>query len=259
MVLLILLECLSWLFSFLLIKDTVIKYLIVQRIFFFMGLVGILWRDTLLIRAIILKMGLPPFHIWFYKISFLIDKRAFLFFTTIHKIIPLFFLLKVRAFYLLGISIRVLLISIILIVEVGGLFYVVILSSIVHSSWMLILCCFRVRTLFLYWLVYLFLISMLFRRLFLTRIVLSDEAQSSISSLIWLVICGLPPFAVFWLKVNIISMLFVKRFIFRVIIILASVVSLVVYYRIYHLSIFITKIVVRLKEIILLVLFLGIF
>jgi len=99
-----------------------------------MGLVGILWRDTLLIRAIILKMGLPPFHIWFYKISFLIDKRAFLFFTTIHKIIPLFFLLKVRAFYLLGISIRVLLISIILIVEVGGLFYVVILSSIVHSS-----------------------------------------------------------------------------------------------------------------------------
>jgi len=70
----IFIEILSWVFTILMPAYISIKYLIMQAYFTILGLMGVLWLPLLLILGLLLKIGLPPIHIWFMKISFFFEK-----------------------------------------------------------------------------------------------------------------------------------------------------------------------------------------
>lgn len=240
-------------------KRSVIKYLLIQRTFFVFRILGLFWSPSLLLIAVFIKIGLPPFHSWYFKMSLFLEKNIFLFFSSIHKLGPLFLILKIRTFFVFFRVIIVLILAVFLMAEVSRLYYLIILSSIVHSGWIFLACCINRGILLLYFLVYTLLIISFFRRFFFKNLLKRDDRQRGVLSLIWLGICGLPPFAIFWLKVNVFSILFLKILIFRIVLIVVAVLSLAVYYRIFHLSVFIRKAFINENYFLFLIIRLGIF
>jgi hypothetical protein len=45
-----------------------------QAYFMVLSLVGLLWMPLFLVLGFVLKVGLPPMHIWFIKLSFFMEK-----------------------------------------------------------------------------------------------------------------------------------------------------------------------------------------
>ncbi len=258
-VLLIFLESLSWHFTLLMSKTNIIKYLMVQRFFFFLRILGLLWFPLLFLWAVLIKIGMPPFHLWFFKLSLSLDKNTFWFFSTIHKILPLFLLLKIPIFNILILVGRILVLSVSLIIEISGVYFVLIFSSITHSGWIFLTCFIRISLLFFYWVVYTFLMASFFRRFFLKTILVRDENQNSILRLMWLTICGLPPFTIFWLKINIFAQFFLKRGFLRFLIIIMAVFSLLMYYRVFHLSLYRRKTAYNVNLFIITIMIVGFF
>jgi len=93
--LLVVLELLSWLFVILVPNTSTLNYLLVQRYFLILGIARILFLPSLLIIVFLLKLGIPPFHVWFIKIARVLNKNRFSFIITLHKLIPILFLSKV--------------------------------------------------------------------------------------------------------------------------------------------------------------------
>lgn len=259
LIILVVIECLSWVFTIFLAKNIVIKYLMIQSLFFIVIIVGLLWRKPLMMLGIIMKMGLPPFHLWFFNLSQFLKKYIFLFFTSLHKVVPLFFLLKRLHFNMLILGIFIIISSVILIMETGRLYFVIIFSAISHSGWIIILSFLSYSLLFFYWVLYSTLILLFFLRLRRRVLINRDREQNSFLRIFWLIICGLPPFTMFWLKVNILFYFIIKRLFLRLLIIIVPVLTLVVYFRIFHLSILISKIISKSRLFIPVSLIVGVF
>jgi len=196
---------------------------------------GVLWSPILIILGLLLKIGLPPVHIWFIKISFLLKKWIFLIFSTIHKLLPLLILgsLLTTINYLVW---AVLLAAGTLIFQVFELFFVLLASSIIHSRWALLAIQFNIKLRLAYWILYslvfiIFLTTVYFFILFKRGI-----EQSSSTIVVWLILSGLPPFIIFWLKVWIFLSLVQTRASLSLMLISISVLALTSYFRAFHTS-----------------------
>jgi hypothetical protein len=229
-------EVFSWLFSIYL-NENRFKYLTIQRIFLLVRVVGVLTFPLVLILSIALKLGLPPFHSWMLRIRTLIKKYVFLFITTIHKLFPLFLFIKAIAWSIsLFLVIFIIIIRGVIILQFKRLYFVVIVSSLVHSSWLLLRNIIKIRLIMVYWLFYSIIIFIIIYSLFLRSLALRDESQSKYSRLVWLILRGLPPFTIFWLKINVILLILRIRWVIRITLILVPIIVLTSYYRVFHLS-----------------------
>jgi len=206
-------------------------------VFLLRSLVGILVLPAMLVISIALKLGLPPFHSWVLRIRALIKKYTFLFITTLHKLFPLFLFIKIMIWKY---SVRFILIIIslrgVIITQFKGVYFVMIISSLIHSGWILLRNVLKIRLMVLYWSAYCVLIIVMFYSLFIKTMVIRDETQSKYTRIAWLVLRGLPPFTMFWLKINIFMLIYPLILIARITLILIPVLSLVSYYRVFHLS-----------------------
>lgn len=233
------LETLSWVFTILISPFLAIKYLIMQAYFMVLGLVGLLWTPLILILGFLLKVGLPPIHVWFIKLSFFIKKWVFLIFSTLHKLLPLFLLgrLAFLGSYFLT---ALLLVAGRLIFQVLELFFILITSSIVHRRWTLLRIQYRLKLSLTYWILYSLVFFMFLSTIHFFILYKRGVEQSSSTSVIWLILSGLPPFIMFWLKVWIFLFIVQVRVGLRLVLVFISVLALASYFRAFHISLRLT-------------------
>jgi len=250
------LEILSWVFTILISPFLAIKYLIMQAYFIVLSLVGLLWMPLLLALGLLLKVGLPPIHIWFMKLSFFIKKWVFLIFSTLHKLLPLFFLgrLFLLGSYLLG---ALLLVAGRLIFQVFELFLILITSSIVHRRWTLLRIQYRLKLSLTYWVLYSLVFFTFLGTIHFFTLFKRGVEQSSSTSVIWLILSGLPPFIIFWLKVWIFLLIVQVRVGLRLVLITISVLALTSYFRAFHIRLRLTFFSGALKMLVIRIFFLS--
>jgi len=233
------LELLSWTFTLILPSLISIKYLIMQAYFIILRLIGLLWLPALLMVGFFLKIGLPPVHIWFMKLTFLLKKWVFFILSTMHKLFPLLLLgaLLIGRRYLLWI---LLLTAGRMIFQLFDFFFIILMSSIIHSGWTLLAVQFSWKIGLTYWIFYslvflTFLMTVHFILLFKRNV-----EQSSSTAITWLVLSGLPPFVMFWLKMWIFTRLVQVRENLSLVLISISVLALTSYFRAFHTSLGLT-------------------
>lgn len=230
--------------------------MLIQSFFLFTGLLGLLLAKRLLLLSFLLKVGLPPFHIWLLLIVFFLKKNELFLFLSVHKVIPFFFFFKMIKFSKGTFFIFfIIMLLVFLVFELRGFVVVIISSSLIHSVWLFTTAFISLWLLMFYWLTYSYIVFFLFRCYWPKNFFLREFFSSSVSSIIWLIIRGLPPFTVFFLKASLIFLFRSLRIALRYFILLISVASLVFYYRVFHLSIGSKKFLKRRK----ISLFLGLF
>jgi hypothetical protein len=192
-----------------------------------------------LFLGLLLKIGLPPIHVWFIKLSFFMKKWVFLLFSTIHKLLPLLFMgrLLLSSYVVLAI---LLVIAGRLIFQVFELFIVLLTSSIVHRSWTLLSIQFNLKLSLRYWILYSFVFLLFLSTIHFLFLFKGGIEQSSSTAIIWLILSGLPPFIMFWLKVWIFLLLVQVRPGLRLILVFTSVLALTSYFRAFHVSLRLT-------------------
>jgi len=227
------LELLSWTFTLIIPTYMSIKYLIIQTYFIILGLIGLLWFPLLLMLGFILKIGLPPIHIWFMKLAFLMEKWVFLIFSTIHKLFPLLLLgsLFSRRSYFFWI---LLLIAGRLIFQVFEFFFILLASSVIHRSWTLLGIQFNLKLRLTYWILYSLVFFVFLRTIHFSILFKRGIEQSSSTAIAWLILSGLPPFVIFWLKIWIFLRLIQIRENLSLILVIISVLALASYFRAFH-------------------------
>jgi hypothetical protein len=250
------LEILSWIFTILISPFLAIKYLIMQAYFIILGLVGLLWTPLLLVVGFLLKVGLPPIHIWFMKLSFFMKKWVFLIFSTLHKLLPLFLLgrLFLLGSYFLGV---LLLLAGRLIFQVFELFLILITSSIVHRRWTLLRIQYRLKLSLTYWILYSLVFFTFLSTIHFFILFKRGIEQSSSTRVMWLILSGLPPFVIFWLKVWIFLFIVQIRVGLRLVLIFTSVLALASYFRAFHIGLRLTFFSNALKILIVRIFFLS--
>jgi len=250
------LEILSWVFTILMSPFLAIKYLVMQAYFIVLSLMGLLWVPLFLVLGLLLKVGLPPIHIWFIKLSFFMKKWVFLIFSTLHKLLPLFLLgrLFLLGSYLLG---ALLLVAGRLIFQVFELFLILVTSSIVHRRWTLLRIQCRLKLSLTYWIIYSLVFLTFLGTIHFIILFKRGVEQSSSTSVIWLILSGLPPFIIFWLKVWIFLFIVQVRVGLRLVLIFISVLALTSYFRAFHVSLRLTFFSSTLKMLVIRIFFLS--
>lgn len=230
--LLVLLELLSWVFSSMLVPYVAIKYLIVQSYFVFLLLLGIMFKVEMVGIAFFLKIGLPPFHLWFFVVSLSLTGPMFLIFRTIHKIVPLLTMVK-----LIRVPVVLLLVGVasVLLFQAVMLYYALFCSSLMHSGWMLFSLMVRTMFFMVYFVLYVgFLTSILFGIKLLRY---SNVSQFSLIRIVWLGMSGIPPFTFFWLKAFVIfNLLLFFGDVVVAVLLFSSILALTSYFRVFHIG-----------------------
>lgn len=236
LVVVIILELLSWTFVTVL-KDLALKYLVIQRLFALISLGALVWWPRALMWVVIFKLGLPPLHSWIAHILAEIKAAVFVFFTTIHKLYAIyvlglvFFMLKVELIGFVSLFIRL-----ILIFNVSTLFLVLIFSSFIHRAWMIVGFNSGIGFVWFYWLRYTLLLLRLLNVISEEYLVWSRIKQSWLIGLLWLFLSGIPPFTLFWLKLNIIGNVVATRLLLGMALLFLLIISLSSYFRAFSLS-----------------------
>jgi len=234
--LLVVLELLSWLFVILVPNTSTLNYLLVQRYFLILGIARILFLPSLLIIVFLLKLGIPPFHVWFIKIARVLNKNRFSFIITLHKLIPILFLSKVifRIISFIIIWLRLIVVGLALISR-RTLFFTLIYSSIVHSIWIILSIILSKGFVLFYWVIYRSLLVILVSLINFIKIENSYLTQRVFLSKCWLLISGIPPFLLFWFKVYLLVwIIYLFGLFIRVVVITVRVFALTSYYRTWH-------------------------
>jgi len=233
LLMIIVLEILSWLFAVCL-GINLLKYLIVQVWFFILRILGVLWSLFLLQVSVIFKVGVPPFHLWLLHILKLLEKYVLVFILTVHKLVPLVLLavLLIPVYRLLGAFIG----SILLLFRTTNFITVLLLSSFIHSYWAL-LGATRLGSSFIlvYWALY-GLITLLIFTLKEGQVLQFDHSQGIWIGGYWLILSGIPPFVIFWLKLQIINGVITLGYFVIWSILLLSPIVFYVYLRVYLMS-----------------------
>jgi len=234
--LLVFLEILSWLFVLLLPFTSSFNYLIIQRYFLLLRLTRLVIIPSLLVICFFIKLGLPPFHMWFLRISGVSRKGTFLFIITIHKLLPILFLEKIIfglvSFLMLIFS--VLVVGLIL-VRRRTIFFTLVFSSILNRVWILLRGFLGKGFILFFWLFYRLLLILLLSLVGFDVIREYCFNQRIITRRCWLLMSGIPPFMIFWLKLHaLIWLISSLGLIIRLVILIFSVVALTSYYRTWH-------------------------
>jgi hypothetical protein len=156
-----------------------------------------------------------------------------------HKLLPLLFIgsLLLRSNVFLAI---LLIIAGRLIFQVFELFLVLLTSSIIHRSWTLLSIQFNLKLSLRYWILYSLVFFLFLSTIHFFFIFKRGIEQSSSTATIWLVLSGLPPFVIFWLKVWIFLLLVQIRTRLRLVLVFISVLALTRYFRAFHASLRLT-------------------
>nr|YP_009346423.1 NADH dehydrogenase subunit 2 [Longidorus vineacola]AOT84234.1 NADH dehydrogenase subunit 2 [Longidorus vineacola] len=200
----ILMELLSWAFSLMISKEVLVKYLVLQGYFTILMVSMVLIQVKLAFLMLLFKMGIPPFHLWVVAIMLKLKKKEFVFFSTLHKFIPLLALAKFSSNYsLISLAVVTMVISSILIFMLVHISLVMLFSSFIHTGWMVMSSSLNLELMLTYWLGYTYVLVTLFLLLLGSNLKSLGMSQTSASALTLLVLSGLPPFIMFWLKVNV--------------------------------------------------------
>jgi len=235
------LELLSWMVLFLLPLVKTFNYLIIQGYFLLLSIVGILWVPIFICAGLLLKMGIPPFQSWLIRVIGALTSSRFIFFSTLHKLVPILLLSKIIIFSFRLLFARIaILVTLRLVTNLFSLLLVLIFSSRVHVIWIVLGGNFCKGFLLFYWALYcimVFLLVFSVRNLVFSKTYLT---QRSYTRVLWLIISGIPPFLIFWLKVQVIFwILSTRRTIWRRLLILRGLFVLRAYFRSWHLTEFV--------------------
>jgi len=233
---LITIEIFSWIFVILIPTYSSLNYLVIQSYFLVIGLIRIIYFPRLLLFVIIIKLGLPPFHIWFIRIALVINKIVFLFIITLHKLFPIIFLSKLifRSWRFLLLRRRVIFIRR-FIARRRTLFFTLLSSSIIHRIWIVVSIVSSKGFVFFYWGVYRILLRIIVNIIILKTVKQSYLVQTIEISKCWLLLSGIPPFIIFWLKVFLLTRIIcILGVSITLGFLLRRVVALTSYYRTWH-------------------------
>lgn len=138
-VVLVALEVLSWGFVILFGSSSILKYLLIQRVFVPLSLFSLVVFNKALVVFLMLKIGLPPFHSWLVKVLSEVNFLVFIFMRTFHKLVPLFFFVKLITFvFSLVFCSYLILMRIFLFVSFSYFLGIMISSSFFNTRWMLL-------------------------------------------------------------------------------------------------------------------------
>lgn len=206
---LVIMELFSWILSILL--KAPLKYLVIQRIFLPIGVIGLIYNYFVWSMSLLYKIGLPPFHLWLVKIIQEVSISLFLFIRTLHKLVPIFVMLIFLRNELVILIISVF--SAIFLLIISSFLLILIYSSFLHSGWILLAGYSKIIFSLVYWSVY-SLVLILLVRVITTRFRSLLFFYLRLAVIIFLLILsGIPPFTMFWIKVIVLINLGWNKFI----------------------------------------------
>jgi NADH:ubiquinone oxidoreductase subunit 2 (subunit N) len=227
---------LSWLFVTIIPMSYSLSYLIIQRYFLVIRIIRLLWIKEMLVACFLLKLGLPPFHMWFIRILRALSNKVFLFASTVHKILPLFFIRKMMNLSTLLLRVSIIILTRVYLLESRSLFPTLVFSSITHTVWIIMRGVIRVGFILIYFIFYSVVLCLLLVNYSSPKLNQTYLTSKLAGNLRWLTISGIPPFVIFWVKVSILFWLLLSfRTLICFIILIASIVALARYFRaMYH-------------------------
>nr|UXG56631.1 NADH dehydrogenase subunit 2 [Cerceris albofasciata] len=191
--------------------------------------------------GLMIKMGILPFHKW---VILMIEQNSWMMIfmlTTIQKIIPLMFLNSCQLmnynFYLINMSI---IISSFWMMKMYSLKKIITFSSMIHSSWMMILINLNIKIWMIYFFIYsisMFMMSLYFNIYKINNnnnlLKIKNIYKKMIFLMIMLNMMGLPPFSLMWINFSLIwSMILnfdMKSMIILISLILSKLFMLITY------------------------------
>lgn len=229
-IILIVIEILSWAFV-LLMRQNQLKYLIIQTLFLLLSLTILIRNKVLflLLVSFLLKMGLPPFHLWMTNIFSSLKNRGAVFMLTLHKVIPLLVLSKVVSLFNVVALGSLLFLSNLILVLQRRLVMILLVSSMAHSYWMIIRLTLGVWLFLIYWLCYRILTRILIRPVFMKKNWQTNRSSLLMTALI--ILAGVPPFLIFWIKIRLLTELASLRQVVMLLALVASLLALASYLR----------------------------
>lgn len=198
--------------------------------------------------SLLIKLGLPPFHLWIPLISSHIPWNTLFLNLTIQKIIPfyLFSNIFIENYLIFFILVSCSLIPPLIIINLTNLKKLLAYSSINQSRWLMILIYLKnslwLSYFFIYTLIYLVIFSFLSFYKFNFNFINNNKNFKIITLIIILNIASLPPFSFFlfkWFSIFLISSNFLNLFLIRILIIFRSFIIFFLYTNIIYLNIFI--------------------
>ena len=223
-----------------------IKYYLIQRI----GSLWFLFRliifqkgiiiSLLIFLTMLLKLGLAPFHLWFFRIILSSSWKIIFILSTIQKFIPLIVIrhVAVNKFYFISILILSLIVVLFRGIPLLSPRKIIALSSLNNVSWILLSSILNSNVWILYWIIYAILLSPI--------IYIFDRVSSQIkiqfiinririNTKFYLVfgflsLRGLPPLLGFFNKILLIKILLKDLRIFILFVIIISSLVLIFYY-----------------------------
>lgn len=198
--------------------------------------------------SLIIKLGLPPFHLWMPLISPYMPWNTLFLNLTIQKIIPfyLFSNIFIENYLIFFILISCSFIPPFIIINLTNLKKLLTYSSINQSRWLIILIYLKnslwLSYFFIYTIIYLIIFLFLSFYKFNFNFINNNKNFKIIILIIILNIAGLPPFSFFlfkWFSIFLISSNFLNLFTIRILIIFRSFIIFFLYTNIIYLNIFI--------------------
>jgi len=171
-----------------------------------------------------LKIGIPPIHLWLITILNRIRPLTLLFIFTIHKLLPLLFL---RKLIIRPVIVVMLVITRVTLFLQSSLLIIYFMSSIVHTFWIRLSLITNNLLFIFYWAGY-----SLLRAGFVVSIFSKRNPQynsNSLTSVRLLILGGIPPTLVFWLKAELTVQFIILSTIISIIILSTSLLNLVSY------------------------------
>jgi len=226
------LEVLSWVLLVIIRLTIIFKYLLIQTIFILVSLLSIvLWTNGVL-GALILKIRVPPMHLWFISILTNIRRHVFMFMITFHKVLPIFLLSKLVRNFLLIIGGLIILTNYLRLSQVR-FYYIIRFSSFIHTTSTIMISLINSWLACLYWLFYSCIFWLIFWQ-FSYRLI--DFNFSVMTGLCILVLSGMPPFLIFWFKINIFYWVLRFSWLLRYLVRIRFVLVFTAYLRVYYSS-----------------------
>lgn len=198
------------------------------------GIFSVLWWTQMFILARLLKIGVPPFHSWLVQILKSQNRTVFVIITTLHKLAPVILLISLLLHtaiwpFIAGLILRVLLIG-----SSVDFSLILIFSSLSHTIWILLRSVVRIGLVLVYWLSYSVLTTILLE--FKSKVEYFFVSKGSLLRTYWLIVSGIPPFVVFFIKIHIINRLITFYFWVCFIVLILVVFSIIAYYRVFRTS-----------------------
>lgn len=224
-----------------------IKYFFVQSVGSILFLAGVILGlivsekntiELIIFLSLMWKRGLPPFHLWLFRLIENLEKVSFIILSTWQKILPFYIISSIPIGWLLMIVGFSIVISIIIRFFQSNIKKILIISSIFMGGWIISVMGFSkfywLRILFLYSIIFICIVEVSFKlktvKKFSILLKGNTLAERFVLFFISLAIAGFPPIVGFFLKIIILTSLLSQELYFlRIILIFSSIVIIYMY------------------------------